>query len=63
MKISYNWLKDYVNTALTPNELDDLLTFSGLEIEGVDTMGKPKVKKTDEEPNYLQAMRAFNDMF
>lgn len=36
MKISYNWLKDYVNTALTPNELDDLLTFSGLEIEGVD---------------------------
>lgn len=36
MKISYNWLKDYVNTSLTPNELDDLLTFSGLEIEGVD---------------------------
>ena len=36
MKISYNWLKDYVNTTLTPNELDDLLTFSGLEIEGVE---------------------------
>ena len=34
-----------------------------VEIEGVDTMGKPQVKKTDEEPNYLQAMRAFNDMF
>lgn len=36
MKISYNWLKDYVKTDLTPYELDDLLTFSGLEIEGVE---------------------------
>lgn len=36
MKISYNWLKDYVSTTLSPNELDDLLTFSGLEIEGVE---------------------------
>ena len=36
MKISYNWLKDYVDTTLSPNELDDLLTFSGLEIEGVE---------------------------
>lgn len=36
MKISYNWLKDYVETQLTPHELDDLLTFSGLEIEGVE---------------------------
>lgn len=36
MKISYNWLKDYVTTSLTPHELDDLLTFSGLEIEGVE---------------------------
>ena len=36
MKISYNWLKDYVDTSLSPNELDDLLTFSGLEIEGVE---------------------------
>ncbi|MCQ2298549.1 MAG: phenylalanine--tRNA ligase subunit beta [Bacteroidales bacterium] len=36
MKISYKWLKEYVDTTLTPNELDDLLTFSGLEIEGVE---------------------------
>lgn len=36
MKISYNWLKDYVNTTLDPHQLDDLLTFSGLEIEGVE---------------------------
>lgn len=36
MKVSYKWLKEYVDTDLTPNELDDLLTFSGLEIEGVE---------------------------
>ncbi|MBR1517557.1 MAG: phenylalanine--tRNA ligase subunit beta [Bacteroidales bacterium] len=36
MKISYKWLKEYVDTELTPNELDDLLTFSGLEIEEVE---------------------------
>lgn len=36
MKISYKWLKEYVDTELTPHELDDLLTFSGLEIEGVE---------------------------
>lgn len=36
MKISYNWLKDYVKTSLDPHELDDLLTFSGLEIEDVE---------------------------
>lgn len=36
MKVSYKWLKEYVDTDLTPNELDDLLTFSGLEIEDVE---------------------------
>ncbi|MCQ2294990.1 MAG: phenylalanine--tRNA ligase subunit beta [Bacteroidales bacterium] len=36
MKASYKWLREYVDTELTPNELDNLLTFSGLEIEGVE---------------------------
>ena len=37
MKISFSWLKDYVDYGqITPNELDDLLTFSGLEVEGVE---------------------------
>ena len=36
MKVSYKWLGEYVDTDLTPNQLDDLLTFSGLEIEGVE---------------------------
>ncbi|MBQ9639262.1 MAG: phenylalanine--tRNA ligase subunit beta [Bacteroidales bacterium] len=36
MTISYKWLKEYVSTTLSPTELDELLTFSGLEVEGVE---------------------------
>ena len=33
MKISYNWLKDYVPTNLSVEKVADLLTFCGLEVE------------------------------
>ncbi|HXB13599.1 MAG TPA: phenylalanine--tRNA ligase subunit beta, partial [Bacteroidia bacterium] len=33
MKISYNWLKNYVKTDLTPEEVAKLLTGVGLEVE------------------------------
>ena len=39
MNLSYNWLKDYVDHQLQPDELSDLLTMSGLEIEGYETIG------------------------
>ena len=39
MNLSYNWLKDYVDHQLGPEELSDLLTMSGLEVEGVETFG------------------------
>ena len=35
MKISLEWLKDYVNLTLPPAELADLLTHSGLEVESL----------------------------
>jgi phenylalanyl-tRNA synthetase beta chain len=34
MKISYNWLKEYVDIDLPAQELADLLTDIGLEVEG-----------------------------
>jgi phenylalanyl-tRNA synthetase beta chain len=37
MKISYNWLKDYVNTELTPEETAKILTNTGLEVEGMES--------------------------
>lgn len=35
MKISENWLREWVNPALTQQELCDLLTMSGLEVESI----------------------------
>ena len=35
MKISYNWLKEYVKTNLNPEEVAVILTDIGLEVEGV----------------------------
>ena len=35
MKISLNWLKDFIEIKETPEELDDLLTQTGLEVEGI----------------------------
>lgn len=35
MKISYNWLKQYVNTDLSPERMAQILTDTGLEVEGV----------------------------
>ncbi len=39
MKISYNWLKNYVDHSLTPDELPARLTMAGLEVEGVEKTG------------------------
>ncbi|HOI88768.1 MAG TPA: phenylalanine--tRNA ligase subunit beta, partial [Lentimicrobium sp.] len=37
MKISYNWLSDYLKTNLSIDELSHLLTDIGLEVEAVET--------------------------
>ncbi len=36
MKISYNWLKNYINTDLEPEKMSELLTDCGLEVEGLE---------------------------
>jgi phenylalanyl-tRNA synthetase beta chain len=37
MKISYNWLQDYIDIDMTPARLGDILTNIGLEVEGMET--------------------------
>lgn len=37
MKISYNWLKQYININTDPVELEKILTGIGLEVEGMET--------------------------
>jgi phenylalanyl-tRNA synthetase beta chain len=36
MKISYNWLKDYIQTDHSPEEVSQILTSTGLEVEGLE---------------------------
>ena len=36
MKIAYNWLKQYVQTTLSPEEIGAILTETGLEVEGIE---------------------------
>lgn len=38
MKISYNWLKDYVKFDLTPEKTAEILTSIGLEVEAMETV-------------------------
>ncbi len=39
MLISTNWLRDYVDSGLSAEELGDLLTMAGLELEGIERVG------------------------
>lgn len=36
MKISYNWLRDYIDINLTPEEIDNILTGLGIEVEKIE---------------------------
>ena len=42
MKISYNWLKDYIDHDYTPTELGEILTALGLEVEGMEVVESVK---------------------
>ncbi len=39
MKISYNWLKQYIDLTLSPEELKEKMTFAGIEVEEMVYLG------------------------
>ena len=42
MNTSLSWLNDHIDlTGLSTSELSDLLTFSGIEVEGIESKGIP----------------------
>ncbi len=61
MKISYNWLKEFVHTDKTPEEISTILTGTGLEVEsmekvqaipgGLEGLVIGYVKETAQHPN------------
>ena len=38
MKLSYNWLRQYIDLTLSPEDLSEILTDLGLEVEGLETI-------------------------
>jgi len=40
MKISYNWIKEFIDIDISVKELDNTLTMLGLEVEGVEDIGE-----------------------
>jgi phenylalanyl-tRNA synthetase beta chain len=42
MKISYNWLRQYIQTDLPANEISEILTNIGLEVEGTESIQSVK---------------------
>ncbi len=40
MKISYNWLKEYIDFKETPEQISEILTQTGLEVEGIERIEK-----------------------
>ncbi|WP_258103956.1 phenylalanine--tRNA ligase subunit beta [Marinoscillum sp. MHG1-6] len=42
MKISYNWLKDFIQIDETPEKIGSILTQTGLEVESIDEVEKIK---------------------
>ena len=40
MKVSLNWLREYVDIEIPPDELGQLLTMAGLEMEGIEAVGQ-----------------------
>ena len=44
MKVSLNWLKDYVQLDAPIEEISRAVTFVGLEVEGIIRTGAPKLE-------------------
>jgi phenylalanyl-tRNA synthetase beta chain len=42
MRLPISWLRDYVDWTGTPDELAELLSMSGSEVEGIDWVGAPR---------------------
>ncbi|MCH8523240.1 MAG: phenylalanine--tRNA ligase subunit beta [Balneolales bacterium] len=58
MKVSYNWLKDYVSFDQSPEQVAEILTLTGLEVEEIHKVGSDltgvvvgRVTACDQHPN------------
>ncbi|MFH1244983.1 MAG: phenylalanine--tRNA ligase subunit beta [Candidatus Omnitrophota bacterium] len=51
MRVSYNWLKDYVDISVSAGELADKLTIAGLEVTSLTTAQEDSIMEIEVTPN------------
>src|SRR5512135_262033 len=51
MKVSLEWLRDFVDIQASPDEVAHRLTMAGLEIEGMETVGGDIIFEVNVTPN------------
>ena len=51
MKLSINWLKDYIDPKISTDDLVERLTMAGLEVEAIETVGGDTVFEIEITPN------------
>ena len=51
MKLSLNWLKDFINVRLSPEKLGEKLTLAGFEVENIEKVGQDTVLDLKVTPN------------
>jgi phenylalanyl-tRNA synthetase beta chain len=59
VKVTYNWLKDFVDIRLTPKALADTLTMAGLEVESLEERDGEhvfEIEITSNRPDWLSVM-------
>jgi len=56
MRVSYNWLKDYVDIKVSPQKLAELLTMAGLSVDSIHKRSDDsvlEVEVTSNRPDWL----------
>lgn len=59
MRISYHWLKEYMDVKLPPGELKELFTMSGLSVESVEALNGDhifEIEITSNRPDWLSVI-------
>ena len=59
MKVTYNWLKDFVDISLKPKELADKLTMAGLEVVSLEEFEGDyvfEIEITSNRPDWLSVI-------
>lgn len=59
MKVSLNWLKEFLDLTQSPEEISDALTLAGLEAEGMETVGDDVILEIGLTPNLGHCMSIF----